>query len=262
MPILQSALDRINSLTSKVAASPFAQSKGLNTSTVQVKKDPGVAARAAIADTGTPGVQQIARQQAYQSRLSDISNWGKRQTSIAQQGALAKKAKQDAVRLSAPVATSGGGRQAPQAQAPNQYANFNAPTNSAARQQIVKSALSSVGTPYSWGGGGPGVQKSMGFGSGKGVVGVDCSGLTSYAYSMVGVKLPHYSNAQTAMGVRTNIKNAQPGDIVGWGKGGHVAIYIGNGQIVEAPKPGASVRVRAIRPGENVYAVRLRLAGE
>jgi cell wall-associated NlpC family hydrolase len=132
------------------------------------------------------------------------------------------------------------------------------------RQQIVNTALQYVKdkVPYAWSGGGAGVRVSRGTRQDKNVVGVDCSGLVAYSYSKIGVNLPHYSGSQTAMGYRTNIRNAQPGDIVGWNKGGHVAVYIGNGMIAEAPGSGKLTRVRKLGANEAVYAVRLKLQGE
>jgi cell wall-associated NlpC family hydrolase len=122
------------------------------------------------------------------------------------------------------------------------------------RDTLVKNALSLVGTPYAWGGGGYGVRSSRGTGRGtQRVVGVDCSGLVAYAYGTIGIKLPHSSNTQLrTAGYKTNIRNLQPGDLVGWAAGGHVAVYVGNNQIVEAPAPGGFTRVRAL--SESDYA--------
>lgn len=124
--------------------------------------------------------------------------------------------------------------------------------------QIVKAALGMIGTPYAWGGGGYGVRASRGTGKGtQNVVGVDCSGLTSYVYSKFGIRLPRHSNHQTQVGYRTSINNARPGDIVGWARGGHVAIYAGGGKIIESPKPGGHVRIRSLHRGDKVFAVRI-----
>lgn len=124
--------------------------------------------------------------------------------------------------------------------------------------QIVKAALGMIGTPYAWGGGGIGVRASRGIGMGtQNVIGVDCSGLTSYVFGKFGIKLPRHSNHQTQVGYRTSIKNARPGDIVGWARGGHVAIYAGGGKIIESPKPGSHVRVRSLHSGDKVFAVRI-----
>lgn len=130
------------------------------------------------------------------------------------------------------------------------------------RNKIVKTAASRLGTPYAWGGGGYGVFASRGTGKGtQGVVGVDCSGLTSWVYSQYGIRLPRQSDAQLrTMGHKTSVANARPGDLIGWNKGGHVAIYAGNGWLIESPKPGGKVQYRRVPSG--TFAVRLNLPGD
>lgn len=131
------------------------------------------------------------------------------------------------------------------------------------RGQLLDIAAGMIGTPYAWGGGGIGIRASRGTGKGtQNVVGVDCSGLTSYVYSMMGIKLPRQSDAQLYQGVRTNIKNAKPGDLIGWKRGGHVAIYAGNGMMIESPKPGGQVRYVPIWDAGNAFAVRINLPGD
>lgn len=130
------------------------------------------------------------------------------------------------------------------------------------RGQILNATVDMFGTPYAWGGGGIGVRASRGTGKGtENVIGVDCSGLTSYVYGKFGIRLPRYSNNQTTVGVRTNIANAKPGDLVGWAKGGHVAIYAGNGYIFHSARPGTVVGMRRLFPGEKVFAVSLNIPG-
>lgn len=104
------------------------------------------------------------------------------------------------------------------------------------RQAVVDKALSVIGTPYLWGGSTPGR-------------GIDCSGLTQNAYASIGVGMAHYHANQLAMGRRVSLDQLQPGDLVGWSGAAHVAMYVGNGQIVEAPRPGKSVSVRNIGSG-------------
>lgn len=105
-------------------------------------------------------------------------------------------------------------------------------TASGLRQAVVEKAMSLMGTPYVWGGASQG--------------GTDCSGLTLQAYGSIGVGLNHYHADQLALGTRTPISQLKPGDLIGWSGLAHVAMYIGNGQIVEAARPGVPVRVRAI----------------
>ena len=115
-----------------------------------------------------------------------------------------------------------------------------------------------LGINYSLGGGGYGVRQSKGAQG----IGVDCSGLTSYVYGTLGIKLPRHSTTQYGSGYKTSIANAQPGDLVGWPKGGHVGIYIGNGKILHSPRPGQKVQIRDIFKGENIFAIHIQLPGE
>ncbi|MGH8918329.1 MAG: C40 family peptidase, partial [Acidimicrobiales bacterium] len=72
----------------------------------------------------------------------------------------------------------------------------------------------------------------------------DCSGLVMWAYAQAGISLPHYSGAQYSMGVHISMSQLQPGDLVfPSNPGEHVAMYVGGGNIVEAPYTGATVHV-------------------
>lgn len=126
------------------------------------------------------------------------------------------------------------------------------------RDRIIQSALSQVGTQYELGGN-VGSRSSGVYGSR--IMGVDCSGLTQYAYRAAGISIPRYSKNQTTIGHRTSLSKAQPGDIIGWNQGngvmGHVAIYLGNGMMVEAAKPGTKVRVIPVWNAGNAFAVHL-----
>ena len=102
--------------------------------------------------------------------------------------------------------------------------------NTSAAQTIVNAAYSQLGVPYVWGGTTPGV-------------GLDCSGLTSYCHRVAGISIPRTSSEQLAGGRR--VSNPQPGDIC-WTPG-HVAIYIGNGQMIEAPDIGQVVKISRVR---------------
>ena len=109
----------------------------------------------------------------------------------------------------------------------------------------VKTALAQVGDPYVWGSSGPD--------------GFDCSGLTSYAYAAAGVSLPHSSRSQSGLGQNVARADLQPGDLVFWGSGSsytsiyHVALYMGNGKVVQAPQSGDVVKVSTMWFGSNYF---------
>ena len=114
----------------------------------------------------------------------------------------------------------------------------------------VANALEVLGTPYSWGGGGP-AGPTLGFGSGSGVVGFDCSSLAQYAWAHAGVTLPRVTDAQAA--ATTHLAPGAPlkaGDLLFFhdpsdppGIYHHVGIYDGQGNMVHAPRPGKTVEV-------------------
>jgi hypothetical protein len=104
-----------------------------------------------------------------------------------------------------------------------------APNPRAAR--AVRTALDQIGTPYVWGGTTPGV-------------GLDCSGLTQYAYRQAGIELPRLAQDQ-GIGARVAPGDLQPGDLAVWS--GHVAMVVGNGQMVEAQQPGLDAALDPIR---------------
>ncbi|WP_399344957.1 NlpC/P60 family protein [Umezawaea sp. Da 62-37] len=134
-------------------------------------------------------------------------------------------------------------------------------------ETAIARAMAYLGTRYSWGGGnytGPtigirdgGVADSYGdYYS----VGFDCSGLMMYAFAGAGVYIPHYSGYQYTSGRQVPLGQAERGDMLFWGPGGgtHVALYLGDGMMVEAPYSGSSVRVSPVRYGGIMpYATRL-----
>jgi cell wall-associated NlpC family hydrolase len=96
-------------------------------------------------------------------------------------------------------------------------------------------AMSEIGTPYVWAGASPG--------------GFDCSGLVMYAYSKMGVSLPHSSYAMWNDGVSVPRDQLEPGDLVFFDGLGHVGMYVGNDQFVHAPHTGTTVQVSSLDSG-------------
>ena len=115
----------------------------------------------------------------------------------------------------------------------------------------IATAQSYLGVPYVWGG------ESYG--------GVDCSGLTMLAWAQAGVSLPHLSRAQYGYGTHVSINSMEAGDLIFWSSNGaqsgiyHVAIYLGGGQMIEAPTFGVPVRITGVYSWGSImpYAVRL-----
>lgn len=108
-----------------------------------------------------------------------------------------------------------------------------APTNSSVRDILVNKAKSLLGIPYVWGGTNPSS-------------GLDCSGLTSFSYSQIGINIGRTTYDQDATGRHISLNELKPGDLIlEYGKG-HVAMYIGNGQQIEAPQPGESVKISPV----------------
>ncbi len=110
------------------------------------------------------------------------------------------------------------------------------PPTSGGVSAVIAYARAQIGKPYLWGGAGPDS--------------FDCSGLTMRAWERAGVSLSHYTGAQWAETTRVAISDLQPGDLVFYGSDGptshHMGLYIGGGQMIEAPYTGANVRYASI----------------
>lgn len=116
--------------------------------------------------------------------------------------------------------------------------NFPAPPPNSQANIAVRAALSYLGVPYCWGG----ASRAC----------VDCSGLTMLAWAAAGVDLPHYSGAQMADSTPVPLNDLMPGDLLFYGPGGseHVAMYLGDDKMIEAPYTGAYVWVTQARFGD------------
>ena len=106
--------------------------------------------------------------------------------------------------------------------------------NASLRSRMVNYALQFLGNPYVWGG------TSL-------TNGADCSGFTLSVYKKFGMSLPHYSGSQAQMGTAVKSSNMRPGDLIFYGnssgKINHVAMYIGNGQVVHAASRRSGIKI-------------------
>jgi len=108
-----------------------------------------------------------------------------------------------------------------------------APTEAA--RIAVETAYAQLGDRYVYGAAGPNS--------------FDCSGLTMFAYAQAGVRLPHSSRSQSALGVPVSRGDLQPGDLVFYYQPvSHVAIYVGNGQIIHASNESRPVTLESVDP--------------
>jgi cell wall-associated NlpC family hydrolase len=106
------------------------------------------------------------------------------------------------------------------------------PSGGGGPPQAASLAAQYLGVPYVWGGASP--------------AGFDCSGLVVYVYAQLGISLPHYTVSQWNATIPVSPSDMQPGDLVFFDGLGHVGIYIGNGQFIDAPHTGSVVRVDSI----------------
>lgn len=126
------------------------------------------------------------------------------------------------------------------------------PHQSAARNKALALASTYLGDRYVLGG--------------ESHAGIDCSGLVQAVYNQLGFNIKVHGatwEKNNIPGVRTSFANLQPGDLVAWKDGSHIAIYAGNGQIIEAPNPQRGVVRRPLWANPNaVIGIHLTFPGE
>ncbi|MEU9352704.1 NlpC/P60 family protein [Streptomyces griseoloalbus] len=122
-------------------------------------------------------------------------------------------------------------------------------TPTAAGDRAVRYAVEQLGKPYEWGAEGPDTY--------------DCSGLTSEAWGAAGTPIPRTSQEQWARLERVPLGQLRPGDLVVYfPEATHVALYLGGGMVVQAPRPGARIKVSPIAANPVLGAVRPDPGGE
>lgn len=153
--------------------------------------------------------------------------------------AAADRASRSDGRTDTPSASSGGGGGGGSAVAPGGGGG-----GSSYAQSAISAAQSKIGAPYVFGSTGPTT--------------FDCSGLTGWAYKQAGISLPRTSQAQAAAGTRVSADQLQPGDLVLYYGGlTHIGIYVGNGQILHAPRTGSTVSYAPLHSMPFQFGVRV-----
>lgn len=162
----------------------------------------------------------------------------------AAQKAAAEAAQQAAQQAAAQQASQAAATQTARAQTAKQYSAYTGPsaneiaTSATAANTpfslpaVVATAKQYIGTPYVFGGADPS--------------GFDCSGFVMYVYAQYGISLAHSVPLQGAAGTTIPESEAQPGDVVIFNNGSHDGFWMGNGMIMDAPKPGGSVSIRPL----------------
>lgn len=134
----------------------------------------------------------------------------------------------------------------------NNAGGFSTGKATGTRAQIVDYAKQYLGMWYKWGGSSP----STSF---------DCSGFVQYVMKNFGVNLPRISADQARSGKHVSINELQPGDLVAWDNSSrnngadHIALYVGNGQIMEFAKTGTKSRIRKLGKNEGAWGVQLNI---
>ena len=174
------------------------------------------------------------------AKMTEQSLAAKRQAALAADAAAAAAAARAAQQRAASAASA--------SSAPVSFPN--SPASSQQGNIAADWGLSQIGRPYQWGGAGPYTY--------------DCSGLTMVAWAHAGVALLHYTGDQWVEGVHVSLDSLQRGDLLFFATDNsdpatihHVGIYIGGGDMVDAPYTGVDVRIDSIdAPGVPIGAVR------
>ena len=177
--------------------------------------------------TRAGGIAEYAKKRLAAAKSSEATYYAREQQALRDLGDLlrgeqskrATAALAEAARIAASFSKS-------------KYSNVPAPSSAAGI--AVKAALSQLGVRYRYGALLPGEA-------------FDCSGLMAYAWSKAGVGIPRSSRSQFAALIRVPTQSAQPGDLIfSYNPVSHVGMYLGNGQIIAAPRTGDVVKVYGV----------------
>ncbi|MFJ8788207.1 NlpC/P60 family protein [Streptomyces sp. NPDC102462] len=171
------------------------------------------------------------------ARLAAIEK-RKQQEAARKAAELAKKqAEQEAARQKSDASNSTDSSSSSSSSSPSSSSSSSSSSSGSGyatkAEKAIAFARAQIGKPYVWGATGPDSY--------------DCSGLTQAAWKAAGVSLPRTTYSQVEAGTTVSLANAQPGDLVFfYDDVSHVGLYIGNGMMIHAPKPGAYVREESI----------------
>lgn len=205
-----------------------------------------------IADAQNLAAEYTQMIQEYNEELQKIEE--ERQAEEARRKAAeeaAKKEQQEAAKNTSQKSTAGSsgssdsGSQSSGSSNSGSSSTGSSSQGSASGQAVVNYALQFVGNPYVWGG------TSL-------TNGADCSGFIMSVYAHFGYSLPHSSAAMRSCGRSVSYSEAQPGDIICYS--GHVAIYMGGGQIVHASDEKSGIKVSSNAAYRQILSVR-RIVG-
>jgi cell wall-associated NlpC family hydrolase len=196
-----------------------------------------LAAERAAAAAARKAAAEAAAQAAEDARRSQAE---KAQRDQEQRDADAKKAADQPASDPSPGngGGGGGGGGASEPSAPNPPPSGSSSGSASGAEAAIDFAMAQMGKPYEWGADGPSTY--------------DCSGLVMRAWQQGGVSLPHYSVEQYARSQPVALSDLRRGDLVFFASGSdyqsiyHVGLYIGSGQMIEAPYTGENVRISSI----------------
>ncbi|MEU5313126.1 C40 family peptidase [Streptomyces sp. NPDC021562] len=167
------------------------------------------------------------------ARLAQLEQ--RRQEEATRKAAELAKQQAAAAQREAAPSPADGSSSSPSASSPSSSPSSDSAYATKAAKAIAF-ARAQIGKPYVWGATGPGSY--------------DCSGLSQAAWKAAGVSLPRTTYDQVNAGTTVSLTDALPGDLVFfYGDISHVGVYIGNGMMIHAPKPGAYVREESIYYG-------------
>jgi cell wall-associated NlpC family hydrolase len=201
--------------------------------TLEKQRQAGLAAAAAARAAAAEAARQ-ARLAAARAAAAQAAARAAAQQAAAR--AAAQAASQQAAAAAAQAAADALARQSQPSPPPVYTPPPPPPSPNGGVSAVLAYAYAQLGKPYVWGASGPDA--------------FDCSGLTQMAWAQAGVNLYHYTGAQWDQTSRVALSDLQPGDLVFFGTDGpsseHVGIFIGNGQMIDAPHSGASVRIESM----------------